>query len=61
MIFENGKEIPLWPGEPVMSHGNQAGIDILVGSTLFTTVTATEEGGLLVFTAPAGTITLIPQ
>lgn len=28
MIFENGKEIPLWTGEPVMSHGNQAGIDI---------------------------------
>ena len=28
MIFENGKEIPLWNGEPVMSHGNQEGIDI---------------------------------
>ena len=25
------------------------------------TVTATEEGGLLVFTAPAGTVTLTPQ
>ncbi len=35
--------------------------NVLVGSTLITTVTATEEGGLLVFTAPAGTITLIPQ
>ena len=28
MIFENGKEIPLWDGNPVMGHGNQTGIDI---------------------------------
>ena len=28
MIFENGKEIPLWNGEPVLSHGSQEGIDI---------------------------------
>ena len=28
MIFENGKEIPLWPSEPVLSKGNRPGIDI---------------------------------
>ena len=28
MIFENNKEIPLWPAEPVLSRGSQPGIDI---------------------------------
>lgn len=28
MIFENAKEIPLWPGKPVLSRGEQPGIDI---------------------------------
>ena len=28
MIFENGREIPLWPGKPVLSHGDREGIDI---------------------------------
>ena len=28
MVFENGKEIPLWPGKPVLSLGAQPGIDI---------------------------------
>ena len=28
MIFENGREIPLWPSDPVASRGHQEGIDI---------------------------------
>ena len=28
MIFENGKEISLWPTEPVLSRGSQPGLDI---------------------------------
>lgn len=28
MIFQDGKEIPLWSGEAVMSQGNREGIDI---------------------------------
>ena len=33
---------------------------VLVGSTLITTVTATENGGFVTFTAPAGNVTLNP-
>ena len=28
MIFEDGKEIPLWPSEPVLCKGNRPGIDL---------------------------------
>ncbi|MBP5610696.1 MAG: hypothetical protein J6X72_05105, partial [Clostridia bacterium] len=34
---------------------------VLVGTTAVATVTATEEGGFVTFTAPAGPVTLSPS
>ena len=49
MIFENGKEIPLWNGEPVMSHGNQAGIDIPTITPYFPAVWNSNRKAIVIY------------
>ena len=49
MIFENGKEIPLWNGEPVMSHGSQAGIDIPTITPYFPAVWNSNRKAIVIY------------
>ena len=59
MIFENGKEIPLWNGETVMSHGKQEGIDIPTITPYFPAVWNSNGKAIVIY--PGGAYTHLAE
>ena len=57
MIFANGKEIPLWNGKPVLSHGDQEGIDIPTITPYFPAVWNSNRKAIVIF--PGGAYTIL--
>ena len=59
MIFENGKEISLWPSEAVLSHGNQPGIDIPTITPYFPPVWKANGKAIVIY--PGGAYYLLAE